>query len=151
MSQKSAEIRRKVVGAVGLNGSGKDALIQYLGDRCGLTVLSLGDVARELAHLEGVTSSRDKLHEVSLKYIERYGEDFFVKVLIEEIDGKVMEKVGVTGIRTPTDVATLRQHFGADFLLIHVKVDNPKLRFERLQQRGEARDDPQNPDQSRRA
>ena len=140
MSQKSAEVRRKVIGAVGLNGSGKDALIQYLGARCGLTVLSLGDVARELAHLEGVTYSRDKLHEVSQKYIEKYGEDFFVKVLIEEIDNKLLTKVGVTGIRTSTDVAALRQHFGAGFLLIHVKVDNPELRFARLQQRGEARD-----------
>ena len=140
MSQKSAEVRSKVVGAVGLNGSGKDALIQYLAARCGLTVLSLGDVARELAHLEGVTSSRDKLHEVSQKYIEKYGEDFFVKVLIEEIDNKLLEKVGITGVRTPTDVAALRQHFGDDFLLIHVKVDNPQLRFERLRQRGEARD-----------
>ena len=72
MSQKSAEVRRKVIGAVGLNGSGKDALIQYLGARCGLTVLSLSDVARELAHLEGVTYSRDKLHEVSQKYIDKY-------------------------------------------------------------------------------
>ena len=143
MSQQSAEVRCKVVGTVGLNGSGKDALIRYLEGRCGLTVLSLGDVARELAHLEGVSSSRDKLHEISQKYMDKYGEDFFVKVLIEEIDNKFLEKVGVTGVRTPTDVAALRQHFGVDFLLIHVKVDNPKLRFERLQKRGEARD-PQN-------
>jgi dephospho-CoA kinase len=143
MPQQITEVRSKVVGAVGLNGSGKDALIHYLGERCGLTFLSLGDVARELAHLEGVASTRGTLHEVSQKYLKKYGEDFFVKVLIEEIDGKVMEKVGVTGIRTPIDVATLRQHFGSDFLLIYVKVDNPQLRFERLRQRGEARD-PQN-------
>ena len=51
--------------------------------------------------------------------------------------------MGVTGIRTPTDVATLRHYFGSDFLLIHVNVGNPELRFERLQQRREARD-PQN-------
>jgi len=140
MSQKSAEVRSKVVGAVGLNGSGKDALIHYLEERCGLTVLSLGDVARELARLEGVTFKRGNLQEVSQKYMEKYGEDFFVKGLIEEIDNKLLKKVGITGVRTPADVATLRHHFGADLLLIHVKVDNPQLRFERLQQRGEARD-----------
>jgi dephospho-CoA kinase len=140
MNDQHNELRSKVVGAVGLNGSGKDALIRYLEERCGLTVLSLGDVARELAHLEGVCSSRDNLHEVSQKYLERYGKDFFIKVLTEEIDRKLLEKVGVTGIRTPTDVDTLREYFGADFFLIHVEVGNPELRFERLQQRGEARD-----------
>jgi dephospho-CoA kinase len=136
MNQK----KRKVVGAVGLNGSGKDALIKHLKERCGLELVSLGDAARELAHLEGVKFSRDKLHEISQKYLEKYGKDFFVKVLMEEIDRKSMEKVGVTGIRTPTDVAALRQQFGADFLLIHVQVENPELRFERLKQRGETRD-----------
>lgn len=140
MTQKNTEVRRKVVGVVGLNGSGKDALLKYLKERCGLEILSLGDVARELAHLEGVRFSRDKLHEISQKYVDRYGQDFFVKALLEEIVKKGLKKVGVAGIRTPTDIATLKEHFGADFLLVHVRVGDPELRFKRLQQRGETRD-----------
>lgn len=132
--------RSKVVGVVGLNGSGKDVLLKHLKEQCGLEILSLGDVARELAHLEGVKYTRDKLHEISQKYVEKYGQDFFIKVLIEEIAKKNLEKVGVTGIRTPTDIAKLKEHFGADFFLVHVRVGDPKLRFERLKQRGEARD-----------
>ena len=142
MNDRHNDLQSKVVGAVGLNGSGKDALIRYLEGRCGLTVFSLGDVARELAHLEGVNASRDTLHEISQKYLEKYGKDFFVKVVIEEIDRDLLEKVGVTGIRTPTDVDTLREYFGADFFLIHVQVGNPELRFARVSQRREARDPP---------
>ena len=37
-----------VLGAVGLNGSGKDALIEYLHERHGIQMLSMGDVVREL-------------------------------------------------------------------------------------------------------
>ena len=140
MNQKNTEVRRKVVGVVGLNGSGKDALLKYLKERCGLEILSLGDVARELAHLEGVKYSRDKLHEISQKYVDKYGPDFFVKVLIEEIYKKGLDKVGITGIRTSTDLDALKERFGADFLLIHVEVGDPRLRFERLRERGEARD-----------
>jgi len=140
MEQKKAEVKRKVIGVVGLNGSGKDALLKYLKERCGLEILSLGDVARELAHLEGVKFTRDKLHEISQKYVEKYGQDFFIKGLIEEISKKNLKKVGVTGIRTPIDVAALKEHYGGDFLLIHVEVGDPKLRFERLRERGEARD-----------
>ena len=140
MNQKNTEVRRKVAGVVGLNGSGKDALLKYLKERCGLEILSLGDVARELAHLEGVKYSRDKLHEISQKYVDKYGPDFFVKVLIEEIYKKGLDKVGITGIRTSTDLDALKERFGADFLLIHVEVGDPRLRFERLRERGEARD-----------
>jgi len=140
MNQKNTEVRRKVVGVVGLNGSGKDALLKYLKEHCGLEILSLGDVARELAHLEGVKYSRDKLHEISQKYVDKYGPDFFIKVLIEEIYKKGLDKVGITGIRTAPDLDALKERFGADFLLIHVEVGDPRLRFERLRERGEARD-----------
>jgi dephospho-CoA kinase len=140
MNPKNTEVRSKVIGVVGLNGSGKDALLKYLKERCGLAILSLGNVARELAHLEGVKYTRDNLHEISHKYLEKYGKDFFIKVVMKEIDSKSMEKVGVTGIRTPTDIDVLKEHFGADFLLVHVQVDDPELRFERLKRRGEARD-----------
>ncbi len=140
MNQKNTKVRRKVIGVVGLNGSGKDALLKYLKERCGLEILSLGDVARELAHLEGVKYSRDKLHEISQKYVDKYGPDFFIKALIEEIYKKGLEKVGITGIRTPTDLDALKERLGADFLLIHVEVGDPRLRFERLRERGEARD-----------
>jgi dephospho-CoA kinase len=136
--QKSSKIM--AVGAVGLNGSGKDTLIRHLGKRCGLEVLSLGEVARELAHLEDVQPTREKLHDVSQKYRARYGKAFFAKALIKEVETKSLDKVGITGIRTPTDVEVLKEYFGSGFLLIHVEAGDPKLRFERLKQRGEDRD-----------
>jgi len=143
MHQKIPRTQSKVIGAVGFNGSGKNALTRHLERRCGLKVLSLGDVARELAHLEEVASNRDNLHDISEKYLEKYGKDFFIKGLIAEITRNQFEKVGITGIRSPTDVESLRQQFGSGFLLIHVQMENPETRFERLQKRGEARD-PQN-------
>jgi len=140
MNNKKNGVRRKVIGVLGRNGSGKDALLRYLAQRCGLTVLSLGDAARELAHLEEMPPSRPHLQEVSQKYLDKYGEDFFIKIILKEIDQKSLEKVGISGIRTQTDVDGLRHHFGANFLLVHVQVNDPHLRFERLRQRGEARD-----------
>lgn len=104
MRERKTEGHRKVIGAIGLNGSGKDTLVKYLQERCGLTVLSLGDVARGLAHLEEVPSTRDQLQGVSQKYLEKYGKDFLVKGVIEEIERKSLEKVGVTGIRSPTEL-----------------------------------------------
>jgi dephospho-CoA kinase len=44
------------------------------------------------------------------------------------------------GIRTPTDVRNLQDHFGEDFFLVHVEVSDPRIRYKRIKQRGEARD-----------
>jgi len=130
----------KVIGVVGLNGSGKDELVDYLHQRYGVPVLSAGDIARDIAAEEGVYPTRANLHDISQRYIAQYGKDYFMKRLIERIEKKRWKAVGITGIRTPTDVRTLQEHFGEDFFLVHVEVSDPRIRYERTKQRGEARD-----------
>jgi dephospho-CoA kinase len=130
----------KVIGVVGLNGSGKDELVDYLHQRYGVPVLSAGDIARDIAAEEGVYPTRANLHDISQRYIAQYGKDYFMKRLIERIEKKRWKAVGITGIRTPTDVRTLQDHLGEDFFLVHVEVSDPRIRYERIKQRGEARD-----------
>lgn len=142
----------KVIGVVGLNGSGKDELINYLHDHCGVPKLSMGDVVRDIAAKEGIPPTRDKLHDISRRYFAEYGKDYFAKRLIKKIEekqwqvedaergSKAYRVVGITGIRTPTDVKTLKEHFGQDFLLVQIEVSDPAIRYERMKQRGEARD-----------
>jgi dephospho-CoA kinase len=129
-----------VIGVVGRNASGKDELLDYLHERCSLPVLSVGDIARELAEEEGVEPTRENLHEISERYLERHGSRYFVERLIERIEEEPWDSVGITGIRTPVDVEALRQRFGNDFLLVYAKVGDPALRFERTQARDSARD-----------
>lgn len=129
-----------VIGAVGLNGSGKDALIEYLRERHGIPMLSMGDLVRDIAAQRDVEPTRGNLHELSQEAIEQHGRDYFAKKLIAQIEQISDEVVGVTGIRTPADVKTLREHFGDDFVLVHVRVGNPRTRFARVRERDEARD-----------
>jgi dephospho-CoA kinase len=129
-----------VIGAVGLNGSGKDALIQYLHERHGLPILSMGDLVREMAAQRSMHLSRSNLHQLSQQTIEQHGADVFARKLIARIEGEPWEAVGVTGLRTPADVRTFREHFGDDFILVHVRVGDPWTRFERVRKRDEARD-----------
>lgn len=129
-----------VIGAMGLNGSGKDALIHYLHERHGIPMLSIGDLVRDMAAQRGISPTRSNLHELSQETLELHGADFFAQKLIARIEQEPEEVVGVTGIRTPTDVRTFREHFGDDFVLVHVRVGDPRTRFERVRQRDEARD-----------
>jgi Ni2+-binding GTPase involved in maturation of urease and hydrogenase len=52
LAKELRRIMMKVIGVVGRNGSGKDELLNYLHDRCGIKVLSMGDVVRDIAKSE---------------------------------------------------------------------------------------------------
>lgn len=130
----------QVIGVVGLNASGKDALLEYLHERCGLPIVSSGDIARDLAVERGLAPTRDNLHHISSRYINRYGTDYFMRQIVDIIEREGWMAAGITGIRTPNDVQTLRQHFGDHFTLVYVHVSDPHLRYERARQRAEARD-----------
>lgn len=130
----------EVIGAVGLNGAGKDELVDYLHRRCGIPVLTVGDIARDIAVEDGVEPTRENLCEISERFMAQYGRDYFIQRLIKKIEQKDWEVVGISGVRTPTDVQALREHFGEDLLLVHVEVHDSSLRFIRIKQRGKARD-----------
>jgi dephospho-CoA kinase len=129
-----------IIGVVGRNGSGKDELVKYLERRCSIVALSAGDVARDIASQEGLAATRENLHEVSQSYIRDYGKDFFMSSLIAMIERNGWTTAAINGIRTPADVATLREHFGVSFLLVGVEVGDPAIRFERTKRRNETRD-----------
>ena len=70
----------------------------------------------------------------------RYGTDYFMRRIVSIIENEQWTAVGITGIRTPDDVQTLKQHFGNNFTLIYVHVNDTHTRYERARQRAEARD-----------
>jgi len=130
----------KVIGIVGLNGSGKDELVDYLHQRCGVPMLSAGDIVREIAKEESIARTRANLHEISQEYMTQYGKGYFMKRLIEKIEEREWEAVAISGIRTPADVETLRAHFGEDLVVVHVEVTDSFVRYQRVKRRGKLRD-----------
>jgi dephospho-CoA kinase len=129
-----------VIGTVGRNGSGKDAVVQYLERAHGVPTLSIGDVVRDTAEKRNLPATRDNLHRISEELMAEEGPGVFVRRLIDRIEEKGWRTVAVSGIRTPDDVDIFRRRFGESFLLVHVNVGDPHLRYLRLQRRDEARD-----------
>ena len=48
-----------IIAAVGKNASGKDYFLKYLSDKYAIPMISIGDIARELATKEGLEHSRE--------------------------------------------------------------------------------------------
>jgi len=43
-------------------------------------------------------------------------------------------------VRSPDDVAVMKEMFGSGFILVRVDINDPRIRFERVRLRGERRD-----------
>lgn len=129
-----------IIAAVGKNASGKDYFLDFISKEFGVPLLSIGDVARELAEQEGLEKTRENLHYISQKYMGKYGQDFFPKKLIEKIKALDSEVVLVSGIRPPSDVEKFKEAFGDEFFLVAIVVESDRLRYERTRARGSARD-----------
>ena len=129
-----------IIAAVGKNASGKDYFLDFISKEFGVPLLSIGDVARELAEQEGLEKTRENLHYISQKYMGQYGQDFFPRKLIEKIKSLDSEVVLVSGIRPPSDVEKFKEAFGDDFFLVAIVVESDRQRYERTRARGSARD-----------
>jgi len=130
----------KVIGAVGDIGSGKDEVLKYLRDRYGVPYISTGDIVRQMAQQEGVVGTRENLEAISKRCFTEIGRGCFVRMAGQEIQKRGWKVAGISGVRSPEDVAVMKEMFGGDFILVRVEINDPKVRFERVRLRGERRD-----------
>jgi len=58
----------------------------------------------------------------------------------QEIMKRGWEVAGISGVRSPDDVAVMKEMFGSGFVLVRVDINDPRIRFERVRLRSERRD-----------
>ncbi len=134
----------KIIGIVGLIGSGKDTAEEYISEKYGYKSISMGDVLREIAASEGCGMDRDSLQNLRVKK----GRTFLAEEVAQRISDSGWGRVIISGIRMPEDYEIPRKRFGGCIKLIHVEASRKK-RFERLAKRGTERD-PKSIDEFRR-
>ena len=130
----------RIIGAIGKNGSGKDEVLEYLKRRYNVPFLSTGETVRSLAARDGVEPTRENLAAISKRCFAEQGPGCFVRMAAERIAENGWPIAGISGIRSDDDVRLLKAAYGKDFVLIHVVVSDPRVRFERMTRRAEARD-----------
>jgi dephospho-CoA kinase len=59
---------------------------------------------------------------------------------VRKIEEEGPDSGGISGIRTPVDAEVLKSRFGKEFLLVHVEIMDPEIRFHRLRKRRDPRD-----------
>jgi len=130
----------RIIGAIGANGSGKDEVLKHLSERHGVPFLSTGEMVREIAAREGVEPTRERLGAISERVFADEGAGCFVRRAAERIAEHGWPVAGISGIRSVEDVRVLKDLEDAETVLIQVVVTDPRVRFERMTARAEARD-----------
>jgi dephospho-CoA kinase len=140
MNKKTPEKQKIIFACVGSNGSGKDTVVDYILATYKLERISISDMVRAKATELSLPHTRENLNRISKDLIECYGNDYFAKLAIAEINNNSSNYIAVPDIRSPQDVKTFRDAFGNSFILTAVVVSDDRMRYERLIARGTDRD-----------
>ncbi len=132
--------RKKIIGVVGRNASGKDTCIQTLASFFDVYPLNISDQVRQIAGEQGKALTRDNLHQISDYYIHTVDSEFFSKRTLLQIEKRCLNNVAISGIRTVDNVSTFRHFYGEDFILLYVETKSDKTRFKRMQSRKAVKD-----------
>ncbi len=132
----------KVIGTVGMPGSGKSVMSQILKEKLNSFYIVMGDVIREEVMKEGLEPTPNNVRRIMLTIREREGNDIVARRCIEKLkeNEEKYEWTIIEGLRGIEELVTFRKHL--NFLLIAIHA-SPSTRFNRLKQRGRS-DDPKN-------
>ena len=125
----------KVIGLIGMIGSGKDAVNDYIANKYGYKVVHMGDIVRTIAKERGLDTHRNNLDSIQKECTEKHGQGYFAQEVVREIKESGVEKAIINGIRRPVDAEVPKKIFGNNMILVQVDAD-PQVRFERLSKRG---------------
>ena len=133
-------VGRKIVGIVGMPGSGKTTAAD-VGRELGFLVVVMGDVVREEVARRGLVLSPENVGRVMLELREEGGEAVVAVRCFRKIAEAKDEAILIEGIRSLAEVEAFRRHF-SDFKLLSIH-SSPETRFRRIFERGRG-DDPKN-------
>lgn len=130
----------KVIGIVGLHGSGKTEVAKALA-RLGAPYVRMGDVVWDEVKRRGLNITEANVAKVASELREREGLGAIAKRCIQLIKtrGKDKRAVVVDGIRGVAEVNEFRRAFGDNFHLLAVQAGEP-IRYSRIASRGRADD-----------
>lgn len=122
-------------GLIGTNGAGKSAVCDYLKTK-GFTVISLSDIVREAATLQGLDHTRDNLVIIANKLKKEKGLTYLAEQVYKKAEEKNIKKVVFDSIRNLKEVLFLKDK-GTEMIGIDADV---KIRFKRISSRNRASD-----------
>ncbi len=123
-----------IVGLTGKNAAGKGEVADFLKDK-GFYYYSLSDVLREELKSRGEEPTRENLVKIGRELREKNGDGYLAETVLARTQAD--KNYVVDSFRHPSEIAVFRREPRYRLLLIEA---DPKIRFERIRQRGREAD-----------
>lgn len=129
----------QIIGLVGEKGSGKDTFAKYLQEISDKTVahIRFSDLLKQTLKLWDLPQTRANLQKLA-QVLEEFGSGTVAHGLEKQIQSTKADIIILDGIRWNPDVELLNKF--PEHKLVYITAD-PKLRFQRLKNRGEKDDE----------
>ena len=128
---------RKVLGVVGMPGSGKSVAAD-VGRTLGFSIVVMGDAVRDEAARRGLPLTPDNLGRVMMEMREEEGPAVVAKRSIAKLAEGTGGRIIIEGVRSLAEVDEFRTHF-PPFKLVAIHA-SPTARFRRILKRGRGDD-----------
>jgi dephospho-CoA kinase len=126
--------RMKVVAVVGMTGSGKSEVTAIFREK-GFTPVRFGDITDDEVKKLGLPLTEENERPIRERLRKEHGMDAYAKLSIPRIDAaRQTSHVVVDGLYSWEEYTFLKDHYGADFLVVAVWA-SPQKRYSRLARR----------------
>lgn len=119
---------KTIIGIIGTIASGKDTAGAYISKLLKIPIFEMSKPIIAEANKRGTELKRENLAKISSEMVEKHGDDYFIKKILE----KVKTKGIITGMRQLPQIAYLRKR--TRLILISIDAD-PVERFRRATSR----------------
>lgn len=127
-----------VIGTFAYCGSGQDTLADSICKFYNYKKYAVGDIIRAISEERGLGKNRDTLRSIRKEFDNKYGREYFPKLLVKTIQNDRSSDVIITGIRTMQEYQIFKKLL--DLRLIFVTADE-KIRMNRMLRRKDEKDE----------
>jgi dephospho-CoA kinase len=125
----------KIIAITGMPGSGKGTFEKEIMRIKKIPIIVMREVVEDEMREKGIKVTNRNLRNYATEIRKMHGNDVVAKKCVPIIKGKNSDLLIIDGIRSLDEIDRFKKEFGDDFHLIAVHA-SPKIRFERLKERG---------------
>ena len=136
MAEKERDV--KILAVVGMSGSGKSVVVDYLTEK-GVPKVYFGGMIYKEMEKRGIERTPESEKEFREKIRQEEGKDWVVKQVIEATNNLIeagQRRIVLDGVYSWTEYVRLKKEFPGEMIFLAVVVDK-KLRYKRVAERAE--------------
>lgn len=126
---------KKIIAIIGLSGSGKTEVIEYLMKKYGWPKVYFGEITFDEVKRRGLEINEKNERFVREDLRKKYGQLYYAEKVVEKIKKLRGEKVVlVESLYMWEEYMVFREKFGKDFMTVAIYA-SPEIRYQRLKDR----------------